>query len=72
MAELTHFDERGASRMVDVSAKEVTAADGAGERPGPDGAGDAGADPRPPGWPRGTCSRSPGWPGSWRRSGPAT
>ncbi len=25
MAELTHFDERGASRMVDVSGKEVTA-----------------------------------------------
>jgi len=25
MAELTHFDERGASRMVDVSDKEVTA-----------------------------------------------
>lgn len=25
MAELTHFDERGASRMVDVSAKAVTA-----------------------------------------------
>ncbi|MEJ7640221.1 MAG: cyclic pyranopterin monophosphate synthase MoaC [Singulisphaera sp.] len=24
MAELTHFDERGASRMVDVSGKEVT------------------------------------------------
>ena len=24
MAELTHFDERGASRMVDVSEKEVT------------------------------------------------
>jgi cyclic pyranopterin monophosphate synthase len=25
MAELTHFDERGASRMVDVSGKDVTA-----------------------------------------------
>ena len=25
MAELTHFDERGASRMVDVSGKAVTA-----------------------------------------------
>ena len=24
MAELTHFDERGASRMVDVSGKDVT------------------------------------------------
>ena len=24
MAELTHFDERGASRMVDVSGKAVT------------------------------------------------
>ena len=71
MGELTHFDEHGASRMVDVSGKEVDAPDGAGQRlvrmePATSGLVATG------GWPRGTSSRSPGWRGSWRRSGPAS
>ena len=46
MAELTHFDERGASRMVDVSAKEVTARSARASGLVRMEAGDAGPDPR--------------------------
>ena len=41
--QLTHFDDQGASRMVDVGDKPVTAAHGPGQRPGADGGGDAAA-----------------------------
>ena len=72
MAELTHFDAAGASRMVDVGDKPVTRrmARASGRvRMAADTLAlirDA-ARPR-----RATCSRWPAWPASWPPSGPPT
>ena len=69
-AELTHVDDAGAARMVDVSAKDVTARVGGGDRPGARVSA---------GWSsccaaracrRATRSRSRGSPGSWAPSRP--
>ena len=70
MRELTHFDETGASRMVDVSGKEPTQTDGPGQWQGHDGAGDSFLDTGSGDWPRETFSKWPGWPASWRPSEP--
>ena len=68
---LTHVDETGAARMVDVSAKDVTSA----TRSPPAGCSSARRSSdllRGEGCPRATRSGSPGSPGSWPPSGPPT
>ena len=44
-ARLSHLNDKGEARMVDVSAKEVTSRTARGRRLRGDGAGDARADP---------------------------
>ncbi len=69
MGELTHFDESGASRMVDVSGKESTLRTARAS-------GRVTMEPETlalvgiAGWPREMCWKSPGWRESWRPSGP--
>ena len=71
MGELSHFDESGASRMVDVSGKDVTLRTARASglvRMQPATLAWCGI----AGWPRETCWKSRGWRGSWRRSAPAS
>ena len=72
MVELSHFDESGASRMVDVTGKEVTLrtarASGRVEFASLRRSGWCGI----VNWPREMFSRLRGWRGSWRRSGLAS
>lgn len=69
--ELTHFNDQGRARMVDVTDKEKTFREAEAEgrvrmaaatlekvRAGP--------------WPRGTCCRWPRWRGSWPPSAPTS
>ena len=71
MAELTHLDETGAARMVDVSAKPTTTRTRRGRRPHHHVR--RGRSPRsaPAAPPRATSSPSRASPGSWRPSAPA-
>ena len=71
MAELTHFDARGAARMVDVSEKPATrrravARGWIAMAPATLQLAIGGAPPRA------TCSGWRGSPGSWRPSAPPT
>ena len=71
MSDLTHFDEHGASRMVDTSAKPETLREARATglvRMAPATL----ALIRDRAMPRATCSRSPAWPASWPPSAPAT
>ena len=71
MAELTHFDERGSSRMVDVSDKDVSARSARASGLVRMEASTL-ALILDRGMAKGMSWGCPGWPGSWRRSGPAT
>ncbi len=69
MDRLTHVDEAGAARMVDVSGKDVTARTATATGRVLVSA-EVVALLRGAGVPKGTPSPWPGWPGSWAPSRP--
>ncbi len=62
---LSHIDETGRARMVDVGDKAETERAARRRGAGRDGAGDAGGDRRRQRRPRATSSPRRGWPASW-------